>query len=40
MKILNVVFEDKEHEFLVNLKKEMGWRKFILKLAEKDKNEQ
>nr|URC17116.1 MAG: hypothetical protein [Lokiarchaeota virus Ratatoskr Meg22_1012] len=37
MKYINIVFEDKEFEFLKEKKGNLSWREFILKLLEVDK---
>lgn len=34
MKQINVYFEDKEYEKLVENKKELSWHDFIMKLAQ------
>jgi hypothetical protein len=38
MKAVNVHFEDKEIEYLLNLKKDNSWHDFILKLAKFKEN--
>ena len=40
MKTINVTFEDKEHQKLTEKKGELSWREFILKLIDKDKEDE
>ena len=40
MKTINVPFEDKQHQKLTEKKGELSWHEFILKLIDKDKEDE
>lgn len=40
MKTINVTFEEKEHKKLTEEKGEQSWHEFILKLIDKDKEDE